>query len=345
LGHIVLGWTHGQGVNASRLLVTYGGAPSFEVIWTALGTGNHTTLALCTGLGWFAVPRLGILGLVCHLTYTTRATTLDQGIGWTRTALKRREALLVHVIWQNTEVLVETACCIDIRTDTETWTDTAALNWLQIIHFIRHILTVIQIIYGLTEWETVRVWRNVLKVPDRLLWLEAPVTNTATKIGCHNFQVKCILGVITGIRSQINVTTSNGSSGWQWFASLWLFLAIRETLTGKHKTYNGGERQRFHISIYGGIILLLSHVTLNETIVLIVGISADGVPRHHALWDGHVRVGEIIGLLRPVLLPRRGGALTQERARIGKILKHHGRWTHVDIGLKNNRGRVKTRHY
>jgi hypothetical protein len=189
------------------------------VIWTALCTGNHTTLALCTGLGWFAVPRLGILGLVRHLTDTTRAATLDQGIGWTRTALKRREALLVHVIWQNAEVLVEAACCIDIRTDTETWTDAAALNWLQIIHFIRHILTVIQIIYWLAEWETVRIGHGVLEARNRLLWLQTPVANTATKIGRHNFQVKCILGVITGIRSQINITAGNWSSGWQWFAS------------------------------------------------------------------------------------------------------------------------------
>jgi hypothetical protein len=155
---------------------------------------------------------------VRHLTDTASATTLDESVSWTCATLERREAFLVDVIWQNPEVLVEPACCIDIGTDAKTWTDTAALNWLQIIHFVRHILAVIQVIYGLTKGETVRVWCLVLKARHRLLWLETPVTNTTAQIGGHNSQVKCILGVITGICSQINITAGNWSSGWQWFA-------------------------------------------------------------------------------------------------------------------------------
>jgi hypothetical protein len=52
--------------------------------------------------------------------------------------------------------------------------------------------------------------------------------------------------VITGIRGEVDITTGNWPSGWQWFAPDWLFLAIRETLTGKHKTDDCGQTQRVH---------------------------------------------------------------------------------------------------
>jgi hypothetical protein len=55
-------------------------------------------------------------------------------------------------------------------------------------------------------------------MPNRLFWLEAPVTDSATEIGRHDTQVKGVLGVITSIRREVYVTTGNWPSGWQWFA-------------------------------------------------------------------------------------------------------------------------------
>jgi hypothetical protein len=172
---------------------------------------------------WITAPSFGVLGLVRDLTDTTRASTLDERISGTRAALERREALLIDIVGQHTEVLVEATCGVDVGTDTKAWTYTATLDWLEIIHFVRHILTIIQVINGLSKRETVRVWRNVLKVSHRLFWLEAPITDATTEVGRHDAQVKGVLGVITRIRREVDVTTSNWPSGWQWFASDWLF--------------------------------------------------------------------------------------------------------------------------
>jgi hypothetical protein len=68
--------------------------------------------------------------------------------------------------------------------------------------------------------------------------LKTPVADATAQVGRRRLEVEKVLGVITSVRGEINVTTRNGSSGWQWFATGGLLLTVRQTLTGKHKTYN-----------------------------------------------------------------------------------------------------------
>jgi hypothetical protein len=118
---------------------------------------------------------------------------------------------------------VEATRRVHVGADAQTWTDATALDRLEVVHLVRHILTVIQIIDGLTERKTIRVRRNVLKITNRLFRLETPIAYATAEIRRHDTEIKSILGVIASIRSEVDITTGNWPSGWQWFASLGLF--------------------------------------------------------------------------------------------------------------------------
>jgi hypothetical protein len=84
------------------------------------------------------------------------------------TAFELNETLFVHICREHTEQLLESTSRWHVCADRQTWADILPLNWWEVVHFIRHRLTVIQVIHGLSEWVAVRIRTNLRKVSCNL---------------------------------------------------------------------------------------------------------------------------------------------------------------------------------
>ena len=172
----------------------------FDSMELALGQPIGALSTTTTKGTWWTVGSLGLGCLVSDVSYVSGSSTLDDRIGSSGTSFKCRELLLVNIRWESTEVIVETSSCANIWPNTKTWTySVGSLQWTHIVHLIRDVFAIVQIIHGLTKWKTRSCLGHILEICNRLLGLKTPVTDASTNVWGLVKQISIILSVITSI--------------------------------------------------------------------------------------------------------------------------------------------------
>ena len=254
--HTPLGRAVLEGVATLARLLAIRRLARLDVVGAALGGHEPPTLALTLVLGGLAVPRLCRLGLVRHravdqlLATDGRAALLDKGVGRALATRQSHELLLIHVIRQHAEVLLEATQGRHVGTDAQTRADVLALDGLQVVHLVRDILAVVQVVDGLTEREAVRLGVKVTKgghlaLGAHLEPLEGPALSAA------HLHLSILLSKV-GIRLN-EIPTRNLVRRFCWNSGCRGGVGT-EALTGKHKTDHCHQGERVHITFSLGFL-------------------------------------------------------------------------------------------
>jgi hypothetical protein len=176
---------------------------------------------------------------VRNLSDTTSASTLDNSRWRSWQTLERREPLLVDVVGKSPEKVVETTSRWNVRIDSQTWADIHPFDGLKVVHLVRDILAVIEVIDGLAMWVSICDGRPVLKRRNSLLGSKVVVTDAPTERRVNRTKTESVRAHTGGsARRQIRVETSHLVRGFHRYSGCRRRIRLAESLTRKHKTDN-----------------------------------------------------------------------------------------------------------
>jgi hypothetical protein len=173
------------------------------------------------------------------LVWEGDASALDKIAGRALSSWKSHELLLIHVVRKSAEKLLEPADGWNVGANTQARTYTDPFDWLQIVHFVRNILAVIEIIYWLAMWVPVCHWRKVLERGNSLLWGEIVITDATTERRIYRAHAESVCPHSRGGRGKIGILSRQlvGRGGYSGCRNR-NGIRITESLACKHKTDN-----------------------------------------------------------------------------------------------------------